>query len=222
MSAAPVYMACIDLKDRPCLVVGAGAVGLEKIAGLLECGAKVTVVAPDAVPEVVRLHDDGAIRWLRRPYRQGDLDRRFLAIAATADGSVNRRVFQDAEERSMLVNVVDVPELCSFILPAVVRQGPIAVAVSTSGASPVLAQRLRDQVRVWLGPEHARLAEVLRELRVWAKENLATYDLRKAFFESIVHGRPDPLELIRRGDETALRSQIADAQRRAVRREPAR
>src|SRR5262245_24024419 len=132
-------MACVDLERRSCLVVGAGPVGLEKARGLLECGAKVTVVAPEAAPEIGRL----PVRWLPRGYESADLDGQFLVVAATSREDVNRRVFADAEKRGLLCNVADVPELCSFILPAVHREGPIAVAVSTGGASPALAQRLR-------------------------------------------------------------------------------
>ena len=102
---------------------------------------------------------------IRRGYRTDDLDGKFLVVAATATTSVNRRVFRDAESRALLCNVVDVPELCSFILPAVHRHEPIAVAVSTGGASPALAQHLRDQIATVVRPEHAELAHRLRELR---------------------------------------------------------
>ena len=99
---------------------------------------------------------------------------------------VNRRVFADAEARHVFCNVVDVPELCSLILPAVHRQGPIAVAVSTGGASPALAQRIRDDVAALVGPQHAELAEQLRTLRPWAKENLPTYEARRDYFQQLV------------------------------------
>ena len=99
---------------------------------------------------------------------------------------MNRRVFRDAEARALLCNVVDVPELCSFILPAVHRHEPIAVAVSTGGASPALAQHLRDQIATVVRPEHAELAHRLRELRPWAKSHFATYEERKAYFAGLV------------------------------------
>jgi siroheme synthase-like protein len=176
------YMACLDLDGRSCLVVGAGAVGLDKIRGLLEAGAAVTVVAPDAEPELADL----PVEWLRRGYRTRDLDGRFLVVAATPHRELNRRVFEEAEERSLLCNTVDDPELCSVILPAVHRQGPIALAVSTGGASPALAQRLRDELGARIGAEHEELAERLRQLRPWAKAHYATYEERRAFFQSLV------------------------------------
>ena len=176
------YMACLDLTGRSVLVVGGGRVALEKIEGLLAAGAAITVVAPQILPEVGELD----LTFIRRGYRTDDLDGKFLVVAATATTSVNRRVFRDAEGRSLLCNVVDVPELCSFILPAILRHEPIAVAVSTGGTSPALAQHLRDQIATVVGPEHAELAERLRELRPWAKAHFATYEERKAYFAGLV------------------------------------
>ena len=182
MPSPSYYMACIDLTGRAVLVVGAGRVALEKIEGLLIAGAEITVVAPHVLPEV----DGLDVTVIRRGYRTDDLDGKFLVVAATATTSVNRRVFGDAEARGQLCNVVDVPELCSFILPAVHRHEPIAVAVSTGGASPALAQHLRDQIATVVRPEHAELADRLRELRPWAKSHFATYDERKAYFAGLV------------------------------------
>jgi precorrin-2 dehydrogenase / sirohydrochlorin ferrochelatase len=182
MSERRHYVACVDLAGRSVLVVGAGRVALEKAQGLLECGAAVTVVAPEVSPELAALH----VELHRRPYRPSDLDGRFLVVAATSDTIVNTRVFADAEARALLCNVVDVPELCSFILPALHREDPITVAVSTGGASPVLAQRLRDEIARVVRPEHAALAVRLRELRPWAKSNLPTYEARRDFFAGIV------------------------------------
>lgn len=182
MSGTRYYMACIDLRGRSVLVVGGGRVALEKVHGLLDCGASVTVVAPQIVPELAELD----IALVRRGYRESDLDGRFLVVAATSTTSVNRRIYREAEARAVLCNVVDVPELCSLILPAVHRQDPIAVAVSTGGASPALAQRLRDEVARVVSPEHAVLATKLQELRPWAKSHFATYEERREYFAGLV------------------------------------
>jgi siroheme synthase-like protein len=175
-------MACLDLDGRSVLVVGGGSVAHEKVAGLLACGARVTVVAPEIDAQLEEL----PVELLRRVYRKEDLDGRLLVVAATSITAVNRRVYADAEERSVLCNVVDVPELCSFILPAVHREGPIAVAISTGGASPALAQRLRDEIAAVVRPEHASLARQLRALRPWAKANLPTYEARRDYFAGLV------------------------------------
>ncbi len=167
----------------------------------------------DAVPELRTLAEEGSIEWIRREYEPGDLERTFIAIAATDDTDTNIRVYEDAERRAMLVNIVDVPPLCNFILPAIVRTGPLAIAISTAGASPALAKRIKRQIADEFGAEYARLAVMLNDVRGWAKGTLPTYQDRKAFFEEIVNGEPDPVALLRAGDEDAVRDLIAAAQR---------
>jgi precorrin-2 dehydrogenase / sirohydrochlorin ferrochelatase len=213
MLETPLYVACLILTDRPCLVVGGGEIGVEKVEGLLACGAAVTLVAPEATPELAELAAEGSIRWERREYRPEDLEATFLVIAATSDTDVNVAVHDDAQRRQMLVNVVDVPPLCNFILPAIVRTGPLAIAISTSGASPALAKRLKREIAETYGEPYARLAVMLNDVRGWAKDTLPTYQDRKVFFEGIVNGDPDPVELIRAGDEGAVRDLIAATQR---------
>jgi siroheme synthase-like protein len=216
MLETPFYIACLKLTGRRCVVVGGGDIGLEKVEGLLASEGKVTLIAPDAIPPLQRLAAEGSIDWVRREYREGDLERTFIAIAATNDTDVNIKVYEDAERRAMLVNVVDVPPLCNFILPAIVRTGPLAIAISTAGASPALAKRIKVEIAATYGEHHARLAELLNEARGWAKGTLPTYQDRKVFFESIVGGEPDPIELLRAGDEQAVRDLIAAAQRSAI------
>jgi precorrin-2 dehydrogenase / sirohydrochlorin ferrochelatase len=218
MLDTPFYIACLRLSGRKCLVVGGGEVGLEKVEGLLACDGDVTLVAPEAIQPLRELADERSIRWERREYRTGDLDGVFVAIAATGSTEVNIRVFEDAERRAMLVNVVDVPPLCNFILPAIVRSGPLAIAISTAGASPALAKRIRDEIAEEFVEPYARLAEILNGVRGWAKDTLPTYQDRKAFFESIVNGEPDPVELLRRGDERGVHDLIAVARRAASER----
>jgi precorrin-2 dehydrogenase/sirohydrochlorin ferrochelatase len=213
MLETPFYIACLKLTGRRCLVVGGGEVGLEKVEGLLACDGRVVLVAPEAEPELERLAAEGSIEWDRREYRPEDLDASFMVIAATDDSEVNIGVFHDAERHAMLVNVVDVPPLCNFILPAIVRTGPLAIAISTAGASPALAKRMKREVSELFGEEYARLAVLLNEARGWAKGTLPTYQDRKAFFEDIVNGEPDPVALLRAGDERAVRDLVAAAQR---------
>jgi precorrin-2 dehydrogenase / sirohydrochlorin ferrochelatase len=213
MLETPFYIACLRLRGRRCLVVGGGDVGLEKVEGLLACDAGVTLAAPEAHPALARLALEGSIRWERRAYESSDLDGCLIAIAATDNTDVNIRVFEDAEARAMLVNVVDVPPLCNFILPAIVRIGPLAVAISTAGASPALAKRMKREIGELFGEPYALLAILLNDVRGWAKATLPTYQDRKEFFESIVNGDPDPIELLRAGEIDAVRDLIETAQR---------
>jgi precorrin-2 dehydrogenase / sirohydrochlorin ferrochelatase len=216
MLDTPFYIACLKLSSRKCLVVGGGEIGLEKVEGLLACDAEVTLVAPAANDELRALAAEGSITWQQREYAPTDLEGTFMVIACTDDTEVNIRVFDDAEKRAMLVNIVDVPPLCNFILPAIVRTGPLAIAISTAGASPALAKRMKREVSELFGEEYARLAIMLNDARGWAKGTLPTYQDRKLFFESIVNGEPDPIELLRAGDEQAVLDLIAAAQRTHV------
>ena len=213
MLETPFYIACLKLKGRKCLVVGGGEIGLEKAEGLLACDGDVTLVSPEAGPELERLAAEGSIRWERREYAgREDLEGVFMVIACTDSTDINIRIYDDAEQRAMLVNIVDVPPLCNFILPAIVRTGPLAIAISTAGASPALAKRMKREVAELFGEEYAQLAIMLNEVRGWAKGTLPTYQDRKAFFEGIVNGEPDPVELLRAGNAEAVRDLIGAAQ----------
>ena len=208
------YIACLNLTGRRALVVGGGAMGVEKTEGLLAAGAKVHLVAPRARPELMELAAEGSITWDQREYEQGDLEGKIIAIASTDDTDVNIRVYEEAEERAMLVNIVDVPPLCNFILPAIVRTGSIAVAISTRGASPALAKRMKREINELFGDEYAQLAGMLNDVRGWAKGTLPTYQDRKVFFEDIVNGSPDPIALLKAGDVDGVNALIAAQQER--------
>jgi precorrin-2 dehydrogenase / sirohydrochlorin ferrochelatase len=156
------YVACLDLTGLRCLVVGRGAMAEGKVEGLRASGADV-VVAEEYEPSL--------------------LDDVWLVVVANGDGE---RIFADATERRIFCNVADVPHLCSFILPALHRRGPITVAVSTAGASPALAQWLRDRFAAQVGFEHEQLANELRRIRPWVKQNLHTYEERRDYFRERV------------------------------------
>ncbi|HYL67824.1 MAG TPA: bifunctional precorrin-2 dehydrogenase/sirohydrochlorin ferrochelatase [Candidatus Limnocylindria bacterium] len=142
-SLLPVF---IKLAGRPCLVVGAGTVAASKISALLESGARITVVAPNANPEVKQLAAAGQLRWLPRKFQLTDLAGAFLAIAATPDALVNRAVFVESQRLGILCNSVDDPPHCDFYFSAVVRRGDLQIAISTSGESPAVAQRFRQEI----------------------------------------------------------------------------
>jgi precorrin-2 dehydrogenase/sirohydrochlorin ferrochelatase len=155
----------IDLAERKTVVIGGGKVAARKVTGLLEAGARVTVISPAFVPELRLQAGTRRVTLVSRAYQAGDLADAFLVIAATNNADINERVWQEARERGCLVNVVDDPARCNFIVPAVVRRGEVTVTVSTGGASPALARRLREQVEGLIGPEVGDLAALLAELR---------------------------------------------------------
>ena len=161
---APLYPVNLVLTGRRCLVVGGGPVAARKVEGLLACGAHVHVVAT-AVGDAVRALGGDGLSWEERPYRRGEVAGYRLAVTATGDPEVDAAVFVDGEEAGVWVNSADDPAHCAFTLPAVVRQGPVVVAVSTGGHSPALASWLRRRLAEELGPEYADLALLLSAAR---------------------------------------------------------
>lgn len=195
MLGTDLYGVFIALEGQRALVVGDGDMAREKAEALIRGGAEVTIVAPDA-------------------YEKEALEGCLLVVAAVTDMDLAHRINADATARAMLVNVADVPDLCNFILPALARSGPITVAVSTSGASPALAQRIRHEVADAIDEAYGELAEILDTLRPWAKENLPTYEARRDFFAGIVGADPDPVALIRAGSRDELNGLIEAAKDR--------
>jgi len=159
------YPAFLDLNGRPCVVVGGGAVAERKAAGLLKAGARVTVISPRLTAALARLASDKAIAVVKRAYRAGDLAGAFLAVSAAGSREVNRAVAGEAASTGVLVNSVDDPESCSFIVPSVVERGDLAIAVSTSGAAPALSRRLREELEAAYGPEYSCVVEIVGAVR---------------------------------------------------------
>ena len=170
------YPAFIDVRDRRCVVIGGGDIGEEKVQKLLDCGAKVTVISPEVNDGVRELADGERVAWAQREYRPGDLEGAFLAIASTDDNKVNRQIAQEAEERNVLLNVVDVTHLCTFIAPSVVRRGEVTIATSTGGASPALARTFREKLSQSRILEYADLAPLLSQARAELKRLGAKVD----------------------------------------------
>jgi precorrin-2 dehydrogenase/sirohydrochlorin ferrochelatase len=161
-----LYPMFVDVEGRRCLVVGGGPVATEKVVKLLDHGAAVRLVAPEMTPRLEELAAAGRLHEVhRRAYRADDLDGCLLAVAATGLRAVNRTVSEDAEARGMLCNVVDVPALGNFVVPSVVRRGELALAISTGGASPVVATHIRRELEAAYGPEWGALIDLLRDLR---------------------------------------------------------
>ena len=192
MSLFPIFL---KLEGRRCLVVGAGKVGEPKIESLLTAHADVFVIAPDATPAVEAWASSGVITWHRRRFQLDDLTGAILVITATASQEVNETVFVEARRRGILCNSVDDPERCDFFYPAVVRRGDFQVAISTSGHSPALAQRLRTELEEQFGPEYSEWVSELGRVR----QELFSVDM-------------DPVERKRRLHEIASREAFETAQ----------
>jgi len=155
----------LKLEGKQCLVVGAGKVGEPKIAGLLETGARIRVVALDASPSIREWAHIGRLDLALRPFHPDDLNGVFLAVVATSSRSLNERIYAEAQKRGVLCNVVDVPDLCDFFYPSIVRRGDLQIAVSTAGNSPSLAQKIRLQLEKQFGPAYGPWVAELGETR---------------------------------------------------------
>ncbi len=201
----PLYL---DLRGRRCIVVGGGPVAETKAGGLLEAEAKVTVISPRLTPGLEALVAQGRVTHIARAYQPGDLAGAFLVISATDDRAVNRRVWQEATERGILVNVVDDPARCNFIAPAVVRRGDLTIAISTSGKAPALAVRLRQWLERVLGQEYARFLELAGAIRAPLAAQHPDFEERRQRWYQLVDS--DVLDLLRQGDEQEARRRMAE------------
>lgn len=162
MKYYPIYL---DIRNKPCIVVGGGEVAERKVSSILNAGARVTVISPEVTDNLDMMGKDGRITVIKRPYSEGDLKGALLAYAATDNEDINGMVYREAEKEGVLLNVVDDPERCGFIVPSVVERGPLSIAISTGGASPAFAKRLRVELEERYGDEYAIFLEIMAAVR---------------------------------------------------------
>lgn len=206
--AKPYYPVYLDLAGRLCVVVGGGAVARRKATTLSGYGADVVVIAPAVSEELLQMEADGLITVEQRGYVRGDLEGAFLVVCATDSEEVNRAVYAEADGRGCLVNVVDVPELCNFIVPSIVRRGGLQIAISTGGAAPVVAKRLRKRFQDEFGDEWAEYVSLMGEVRVLVMARVAGGEaVRKPIFEAIADS--DLLERLRAGERPSAEDVFA-------------
>ena len=206
-SLFPMFM---KLEGKQCLVVGAGKVGEPKINGLLETGARIRVVALDATPAVREWARSGKIELELRAFANDDLQGAFLVVVATASRSLNERIYHEAQRLGVLCNVVDVPDLCDFFYPSIVRRGDLQIAVSTAGQSPSLAQKIRQQIEKQFGAAYgvwvAELGETRKLILASDLDKERKLDLlhslasRGAFEAALAENREQSPELTAQGD----------------------
>jgi precorrin-2 dehydrogenase/sirohydrochlorin ferrochelatase len=200
------YPVNLNLKDRPCLIIGGGKVAARKAQGLLNCEAQVTVISPTLISELASMLQAGGLSWVQRNYRPGDLRDIFLVIAATDDESVQQQIYEEAEERGILINVADVPARCNFILPATVRRGDLVISVSTGGKSPALAKQLRMELEKRFGPEYRILVNILGGLRPNVLSAGRSQTENEVLFRNIMH--KDMIRWIERRDWDSLKRHL--------------
>ena len=211
-TARPAYYpVMLDLAGRQALLVGGGDVAAQKAGPLLEAGARLRIVAPTLAARLRDRVEAGEATWEAREVRDGDVDGASIVVCATDSREVNRRVYEEASAAGVMVNVVDDPELCSFIAPSVVRRGPLLLAISTGGRSPAFAKFVRRQLETAVGEEYGRLAELAGRMRDRARAAGAGYEQRDRAAEEVL---PRLLGLLREGRDAeaeALADSAADA-----------
>lgn len=206
MNLFPIFL---NLQDRPAVVIGGGDVAERKVSLLMDAGARVTVVSPVLTSNLQGWLADGCISHRQGTYEDSDLDGAAIIIAATDDKEVNERVSALGKDRGVPVNVVDNPDLCSFITPSIIDRSPVQIAVSTGGSSPVLARCLRSKLETMIPSAYGRLATMLDEYRDKAKEAFATVDERRHFWEEVLAG--PIVEMVMSGQDDQARKAIDDA-----------
>ena len=180
------YPVNLDIKKQKCLVVGGGRVGTRKVLTLLDCGARVTVVSPDAREKLIELANRGAITLEKRPYRETDLDWMFLVIGTTDYEELNHQISLAAEKLNMLCNIADRPQVCNFILPSIVSRGDLTISISTSGKSPALAKKLRIELEDQFGIEYADLLRLMGAIREKLLKQKHEPEAHKHLFEQLI------------------------------------
>ncbi len=183
MQYFPIFL---DIKNRNCLVVGGGDVGTRKVEKLLECGASVTVVSIDTTEKLKRLFKDRHIALIERAYRPSDLESRFLVIGATNDELLNQQLSMDAEKSKLLCNIADRPKACNFILPAIVQQGDLVLAISTSGKSPAFAKKVRKDLEKQFGEAYAVFLNLMGAIRSRLLLEKHAPEQHKPLFQKII------------------------------------
>jgi len=202
------YPVFLDITEKPCAVVGGGEVALRKTQRLLQCHALVRVITEELSPDWKTLQGKDGLHFIRGKYESSHIEGMFLVIGATNRRDVNERVFRDARERHILVNIVDDPMRCDFILPSIVERGDLSVAVSTGGKSPAMAKHLREELENILGTEYETALEILGDIRrIVQAQNQPSSDNQKSFTKLI---SSDMLRLIREKDWDSLRKLIAN------------
>ncbi len=179
----------IDVSGKRCLVVGGGKVATRKVESLLNAGADVTVLAPDISPELTRWHSTGKLRWEAACFVDQDLSAYAFVIAATDVHDVNHAVYQAVKDYGGWINIVDRPDLCNFILPSVVNRGKLLIAVTTSGASPGLARKIKRQLESEYGPEYEEYVAFLADIRQKVLLEIADQGKRREIFRVLLEER---------------------------------
>jgi precorrin-2 dehydrogenase/sirohydrochlorin ferrochelatase len=201
------YPILLDLKDKKCVVVGGGNVAFRKVKSLVEAEANVMVISPQITSSLKELVNKNKITYLKQEYKSEHIKKdTFLVIAASNNKELNTKIANDAHKLNLLINVVDSPNLCNFILPATLRRGKLIISISTSAQSPALAKKIKEELQNIYGAEYEILVDLLGKLRTKVHAKYKNEKARKIFWEKLVNS--DLIEYIRNNKEEEIKKEI--------------
>lgn len=200
------YPIMLDIKGKKCRVIGGGRVAERKVTDLLEADAVVTVISPATTEKLLKYYNDGKINLTRREYRYGDLTDSYLVYAATDDREVNETCLRECREKSILLNVVDKPDMCDFIVPARITRGDLNIIVSTNGKSPMLSKKIRKGLENLFTDEYGEYLEILGDLREKVKTEVQDIEKRREIFRTLVYS--DVFDRYLNGEDMDLRDEL--------------
>ncbi len=200
------YPANLDIKGKRCLVAGGGKVAERKVNSLLKCGAEVSIVSPELTSRLKKLNSKGKIKFFKGEFKEKYLKDIFLVIGATDKSDVNFKVYESANKKNILVNIVDSPELCNFIVPSVVERGALTIAISTGGKSPALAKKLRKELEDRYGFEYAKFLNLMGNLRKRISAKIRDKRKREEIYKNLIDS--DIIKLIRDGKDGQVKKKL--------------
>ncbi|OGW13187.1 MAG: hypothetical protein A2W77_08855 [Nitrospinae bacterium RIFCSPLOWO2_12_39_16] len=200
------YPAYIDIKGKRCLVVGGGKVAERKVKLLLKCDAMVSVVSPELISRLKELNSKGKIKFFKGEFKEKYLKDMFLVIGATDNSEVNLKIYKAASKKNILVNIVDSPEICNFIVPSIVERGDLIIAISTGGKSPALSKKLRKELEDRYGFEYSKFLNTMGSLRKKISSKIRDKKKREEIYNKLVDS--DIIKLIRDGDDETVKSRV--------------
>ncbi|KUO61331.1 MAG: precorrin-2 oxidase [Gracilibacter sp. BRH_c7a] len=200
----PIY---VDVENKPILIIGGGSIALRKVETLLEYGALIKIISPRIIPELQDRVNKKQCEWIPREYSSEDIEDSFLVFSCTEKEEVNARVAQDVQDSSRLINVVDDPDKCSFIVPSTMRRGDLSIAVSTSGSSPMVARQIREELEGFYGDEIRVYLNLLKTWRKEIKQHLPP-EKRQQFWHKVTDG--EVLNFIKQGQQDQAKEVIAN------------
>jgi precorrin-2 dehydrogenase/sirohydrochlorin ferrochelatase len=200
------YPLFIDISQKHCTVVGGGSIAARKTKDLISYGAKIRLISKEICDELKHYAENKTIEWVSENYKEGQINGSFLVIAATNNNKVNKQIYEEAKQKGIMVNVIDSPELCSFIVPSRVVQGDLNIAISTNGKSPLLSKKIRQELESYYGPEYAEFIDIIGNIKTRSLTEISSEYFRRELLNDVFS--LNWLEKIKASNSSSLKAEI--------------